>query len=129
MSIEFSMKYVQRLCEVLPPHHVHKIKVHAQVARHCMCVTESTMSLTEVRRFRADAIKHKTLIDHIRELSWEDVVELANAHGYSFSLQESERYFADIHSLFLRECAMTKTEIFTWQATGNPNAIVDEKMP
>ena len=86
------------------------------------------MSLAEARRFRADALKHKVLIEHIHDLSWEEVVDVANAHGYNFSLQESEKYFSDIHAVVLQEAAMTKTEIFAWHATGNPNALIEERL-
>ena len=87
------------------------------------------MSLAEIRRFRADAIKHKVLMEHVQELTWEEVVDLANSHGYAFSLEESQQYFQEIQRVFLKPSGMTKTEIFVWEATGNPNALVEEKMP
>ena len=87
------------------------------------------MSLKEIRRFRADALKHRTLIDHMNGLAWEDVVDLAQSHGYEFDLEESRRYFQNIHQVSLHELGMTKLEIFAWQATDNPNALVDDAMP
>lgn len=84
------------------------------------------MSLREIRRFRADAIKHRILIDHIEDMEWDDVVDFANSHGYQFDLEESRNYFDDIHRVTLKEHAMTKVEIFAWNATENPNALVDD---
>ncbi len=87
------------------------------------------MSLKEIRRFRADILKQPVLLKHIRSLHWSEVVELANAHGYAFSYDESLRYFQDIYAAVLDEQAMTNSEKSAWRITGNPNAMVDSQMP
>jgi endonuclease IV len=87
------------------------------------------MSLQEIRRFRADMVRKPELIEHIRNFDWNEVVDFAHSHGYQFDLEESFRYFKDIHTLALEEHGMTKTEIVVWLATDNPNALVEDKMP
>ncbi|MBI1730739.1 Nif11 family protein [Candidatus Acetothermia bacterium] len=87
------------------------------------------MSLIEVRRFRADVLKQPDLLKHVRSLHWHEVVELANAHGYAFTVEESFKYFSDLYSVALSQRAMTRSEIAGWKITGNPNALIDGESP
>jgi hypothetical protein len=87
------------------------------------------MSLIEVRRFRADVLRQPDLLKHVRSLHWHEVVELANAHGYAFTIEESFKYFSDLYSLSLSQRAMTQSEIAAWKITGDPNALIDRESP